>query len=45
MAFNQYYDCSNILEVITFLMVLLSAGAHILFAFKPDLQERVAMGN
>lgn len=41
MAVNIYYDCSNILEILIFIVVLGSAGLSIFFNVKEDFRGRV----
>ena len=40
MAFYTYYDCSNVIEVTFFILVLGSVVLSILNMFKPDLKEK-----
>ena len=40
MAFYTYYDCSNIIEVTFFILVLGSVALSFLNMFKPDLKEK-----
>lgn len=43
MAITTYYDCSNFLEILTFIVVLGSAGLSIFFNIKEDFKTRVGI--
>ena len=41
--FNTFYDCSNIIEIILFVLILGSVGLSILLMFKPQIKQTVSL--